>query len=139
MNNGLPQTAPVRSAQFPCTGPMPALPEETRYRLLRYLANNPDVSQRELAQSMGISLGKLNYCLKALVAKGWVKAGNFSRNPEKKRYAYLLTPQGIEAKTRLTVQFLQTKMHEYDALRREIETLRQEAALHGAPVGWEET
>lgn len=137
MNNCLPQGA--STLHFPETILMPALPEETRYRLLRSLESNPDASQRELAEAMGVSLGKLNYCLKALVANGWVKAGSFSRNPEKKRYAYLLTPQGIEAKTRLTVQFLQAKMREYDALRREIETLRQEAALPGAPVGWEET
>jgi EPS-associated MarR family transcriptional regulator len=99
-------------------------PESCNLKLLRYLESKPDATQRELAGAMGISLGKLNYCLKALVAKGWVKAGNFSRNPDKKKYAYLLTPQGIEAKARLTVQFLQIKMRDYDALRREIAELK---------------
>lgn len=105
---------------------MPHISEETRYRLLRYLETNPETSQRELAGILGVSLGKLNYCLKALVVKGWVKAGNFSRNPVKKKYGYLLTPQGIEAKAHLTVQFLKIKMREYDALQREIEALQNE-------------
>ena len=106
---------------------MPPIAEETRYQLLRYLEANPEATQRELAGVMGVSLGKLNYCLKSLVTKGWIKAGNFSRNPHKKGYAYLLTPQGVEAKARLTVQFLQHKVREYDALRREIEVLQAEA------------
>ncbi len=105
---------------------MPLVSEEIRYQLLRYLEANPDVTQRQLARVLGVSLGKLNYCLKALVGKGWVKACNFSRSPNKKRYAYLLTPEGIEAKGRLTARFLKNKMREYDALRREIEALQQE-------------
>lgn len=106
---------------------MPALfEEETRYRLLRRLATDPDATQRELAGELGVSLGKLNYCLQALVTKGWVKAGNFSRNPNKKGYVYLLTPQGIEAKARLTVEFLHHIMQEYDILHREIEELQKE-------------
>lgn len=73
-----------------------------------------------------MSLGKLNYCLQALIAKGWVKAGNFSRSPDKKGYAYLLTPKGFEAKARLTVKFLQHKMSEYEKLLLEITELQQE-------------
>jgi len=106
---------------------MPPIAEETRYQLLRCMEANPEATQRELAVAMGVSLGKLNYCLKSLVTKGWIKAGNFSRSRNKKGYAYLLTPQGVEAKARLTVQFLQHKMREYDALRLEIESLQAEA------------
>lgn len=106
---------------------MAPIAEETRYQLLRYLEASPEVSQRKLADVMGVSLGKLNYCLNAMVSRGWIKVGNFSRSSNKKGYAYLLTPQGVEAKARLTVQFLQLKMREYDALRREIESLQAEA------------
>uniref|UniRef100_A0A7C4VS13 MarR family EPS-associated transcriptional regulator n=1 Tax=Desulfatirhabdium butyrativorans TaxID=340467 RepID=A0A7C4VS13_9BACT len=101
-------------------------PSETTWYLLKYLQAHPQTSQRELADMLGVSLGKLNYCLKALIEKGWVKVGNFSRSPRKKGYAYLLTPRGIQAKTQLTVQFLQRKMDEYDRLRQEIEALQQE-------------
>ncbi|MFZ5761923.1 MAG: MarR family EPS-associated transcriptional regulator [Thermodesulfobacteriota bacterium] len=113
--------------------------EETPYHLLKHLDATPDATQRELAGALGISLGKLNYCLKALIAKGWVKAGNFSRNPDKRGYAYLLTPQGVEAKARLTVQFLQAKMCEYDRLQREIEALQQEVNFSRLAADEEET
>ena len=105
---------------------MPAIPDEIRCLLLRRLAADPDASQRQLAGELGMSLGKLNYCLQALIAKGWVKAGNFSRSPNKKGYAYLLTPKGFEAKALLTVQFLQYKMSEYEKLQLEIAELQQE-------------
>ncbi|MBM9538601.1 MarR family EPS-associated transcriptional regulator [Desulfobulbus alkaliphilus] len=109
--------------------------DETRYQLLRRLATNPDTNQRQLAAELGISLGKLNYCLQALISKGWVKAGNFSRSSNKKGYAYLLTPSGIEAKARLTIAFLHRKMAEYEQLHQEIETLRQEVhALQQKPA-----
>ena len=75
-----------------------------------------------------MSLGKANYCLKALIEKGWVKAGNFARNRDKKGYAYLLTPRGIEEKARITIHFLNSKQQEYDALKLELEVLRREAA-----------
>ncbi len=104
------------------------LSDETPYYLLKYLEAHPEITQRELAQKLGVSLGKLNYCLRALIDKGWVKMGNFSRNPDKKGYAYLLTPQGIEAKARLTLHFLQRKMQEYDRLKREIQALEAEVA-----------
>lgn len=94
--------------------------------LMRRLADAPDTSQRDLARDMGVSLGRLNYALRALVDRGWVKVGNFNRSQHKMGYAYLLTPEGLRAKTRLTRSFLEKKMREYDSLRAEIETLRRE-------------
>lgn len=102
--------------------------EETRYRILKLLEESPDLSQRRLARELGVSVGKANYCLKALVEKGWVKAGNFARNEDKRVYAYLLTPKGIEEKARVTLRFLDRKQQEYDALKQELEALRREAA-----------
>lgn len=104
--------------------------------ILRQLAETPQVSQRELARDTGVSLGKLNFVLRALIDKGWVKAGNFSRSPNKLGYAYLLTPHGIEAKTQLTRAFLARKMQEYDRLRAEIASLQQEV---GAEQGGDAT
>lgn len=101
-------------------------PDELHMTILRRLQAEPQASQRELARETGVSLGKLNYALRALIDKGWVKAGNFSRSPNKLGYAYLLTPRGIEAKARLTRHFLAHKMREYDRLRAEIESLQRE-------------
>ena len=100
--------------------------EETRYKLLKILSENPEVSQRELAEVLGISLGKVNYCLKALKEKGLVKARNFTRNPMKRGYLYILTPKGIEEKSRVTARFFKRKIEEYELLKQEIEQLRQE-------------
>ncbi|TLX21352.1 MarR family EPS-associated transcriptional regulator [Thermomonas fusca] len=105
---------------------MPHNTDELDVALLRRLADSPQASQRELARDTGVSLGKINYALRALIDKGWVKAGNFSRNPHKLGYAYLLTPSGIEAKAQLTRAFLARKMREYDRLAAEIETLKGE-------------
>ena len=102
------------------------MPEDAHYTLLRTIEQNPGMSQRDLARTLGISLGKTNYCLKALVGKGWVKMDNFSRNPDKLKYAYLLTPRGMKAKAGLTARFLQRKLAEYEALEAEIERLRAE-------------
>lgn len=102
--------------------------EEDRYRLLRRLADNPNISQRSLAAELGISLGKLNYCLRALIEKGLVKAANFRTSRNKAAYAYLLTPRGLDEKARMTVRFLKRKLAEYEAIRVEIEDLRREAA-----------
>lgn len=99
---------------------------ETHLKLLRHLEENPDVTQRELARELGISLGKANYCLKALINKGLIKAKNFKNSANKRAYLYVLTPQGIEAKARISVRFLQRKMEEYEALRQEIEQLKTE-------------
>ena len=100
--------------------------DEIRYQLLKQLEQNPQLTQRELAENLGVSLGKLNFCLKALIEKGLVKAGNFKRNKHKMRYAYLLTPKGIEEKGRITLAFLKRKQREYDQLVEELEALRQE-------------
>ena len=94
---------------------------EDHFRLLRTIHKKPKSSQRELASQLGFSLGKLNYCLKALQEKGLVKINNFKKNPKKINYFYILTPQGIAEKTELTLSFMKTKMKEYDALKKEIE------------------
>lgn len=103
------------------------LSDEMRYRLMRVLESNPEMSQREVARELGISLGKVNYCLQALIQKGWVKAANFKSSQNKAAYRYLLTPRGIDEKARLTVRFLQAKMLEYEELGAEIERMRREA------------
>ncbi len=103
------------------------LDETTHYSLLKTLEENPGLSQRDLAKKLGVSLGKVNFCLKALVDKGSVKINNFRNSDNKLAYAYLLTPSGIEQKARMTVQFLQMKVQEYERLKKEIEELRREA------------
>ena len=92
--------------------------------LLRKLEFNPEYTQRELSKEMDISLGKVNYCIKKLVEKGWVKLTNFSNNPNKVGYTYLLTAKGIEEKTRLTYAFLKIKTKEYEMLKEEISKLK---------------
>ena len=88
--------------------------------VLRKINNRPKSTQRELAESLGFSLGKLNYCLKALKIKGLIKMENFEKNPNKINYIYVLTPRGIAHKTKLTLNFMKRKMKEYDELKREI-------------------
>ena len=107
------------------------LTDEMRYKLMRLLEANPGTSQRELARELGISLGKTNYCLQALVRKGLVKATNFKNSHNKAAYMYLLTPRGVESKAALTMKYLQIKMREYEALRVEIEEVRREAHRNG--------
>jgi EPS-associated MarR family transcriptional regulator len=102
--------------------------DEIHLRLLKAIEANPQATQREFSESLGVSLGKANYCLKALVDKGWVKVNNFRANPRKLAYAYLLTPSGIDAKARLTVNFLRRKVAEYEILKCEIEALQAEAS-----------
>jgi EPS-associated MarR family transcriptional regulator len=102
------------------------MPEETHYKVLKILEQNPQVSQRELANELGVSLGKANYCLKALIEKGLVKANNFKNSANKRAYIYVLTPRGIEAKAKISVRFLQRKLDQYEALRAEIEELQTE-------------
>ncbi len=101
--------------------------EDTHFRIMRILQDNPDITQRELADQLGMSVGGLNYCLKALIDKGFVKMGNFQKSKNKFKYVYLLTPQGIAEKVALTSHFLKRKMEEYEALKVEIEVLRLEA------------
>ena len=99
---------------------------EAHYRLLRLLESKSNLTQRELAREMGVSLGKVNYCVSALIEKGWVKARNFQNNNNKLSYAYLLTPSGIEQKATITLHFLRRKMDEYESLKKEIAELRRE-------------
>jgi EPS-associated MarR family transcriptional regulator len=109
----------------------PSLDETTRFDLLKTLAENPSLSQRDLANRLGISLGKVNFCLKALVEKGCIKVNNFRNSENKLAYAYLLTPRGVEEKANMTVAFLRYKMQEYDRLHTEIEELRLEVEQNG--------
>ncbi len=102
-------------------------PDSYHFKLLKLIEANPAIQQREMAKVMGISLGKANYCLQALVQKGLVKMDNFRRADNKLAYSYLLTPRGIEAKARLTVSFLKHKVAEYETIRKEIEELRRDA------------
>ena len=102
------------------------LTDEYRYKVLKLLAENPHLSQRELARELGISLGKVNYCLQALIEKGMVKVGNFKNSQNKYAYAYLLTPKGIEDRAKVTARFLNRKLAEYETLQAEIENLRRE-------------
>ena len=93
---------------------------ENNYKVLKQLQNNPNTSQRKLAKEVGFSLGKLNYCLKALQQKGLIKIDNFKKNPNKISYAYILTPKGIKKKAKLTMNFMIRKMKEYDELKEEL-------------------
>ena len=108
---------------------LPALmnSQDIRLDLLRKLESNPQYTQRELSRGMGVSLGKVNYCMKKLTEKGWVKLTNFSHNPNKMGYAYLLTPSGVEEKSRLTFSFLKRKTAEYEILKKEINALQLES------------
>ncbi len=110
------------------------LDEETRFRLLRLLQANPELSQRQLAESLGVSVGKVNYCLQALLKKGLLKMRNFRDSQNKLAYAYYLTPKGAKAKMRATSEWLDIRMREYEAIEREIEELKREVgaeAKHG--------
>ena len=117
--------------------------EDLHFRVLRFLQDNPDLSQRDLAARLGVSNGKLNYCLRALIDKGLVKLGNFAQSKHHLGYAYLLTPTGLAAKAALTHSFLKRKLAEYEALRVEIESLATSIATEsdaveahaGAPQG----
>lgn len=110
------------------------LQEDTHFRVLRLLQENPEMSQRELAEAVGVSVGGINYVLNALIEKGLVKLGNFTAAEDKRRYAYVLTPKGFARKAALTRAFLVRKMAEYEALREEIEALTSELEID-APEG----
>jgi EPS-associated MarR family transcriptional regulator len=99
------------------------LQEDTYFRVLRMLQNNPDMTQREIAQKLGISASGLNYCLKSLISKGWVKVQNFSQSKNKFGYVYVLTPEGLAEKALRTGRFLKRKMAEYEELKAEIDAL----------------
>lgn len=100
--------------------------EDTYFRVMRILQENPDITQRELAEKLGVSIGGLNYCLKALMEKGLVKMQNFNQSKNKFGYVYILTPQGVAEKAALAGRFLIRKMEEYEALQAEIEALKGE-------------
>jgi EPS-associated MarR family transcriptional regulator len=103
------------------------LTDEYRYKILKTLEANPEISQRDLARALDISLGRVNFCLKALIEKGLLKATNFRNSQNKLAYMYLLTPSGIEEKSAITAKFLKIKMQEYADLEAEIDQLRHEA------------
>ena len=104
----------------------PSLQEENHLKVMRLLEANPQLSQRGLADALGVSLGKTNYCLKALLDKGFIKMQSFRKSPNKLAYAYLLTPVGIAEKAGLTVRFLERKVAEFESLTLEIEVLKSE-------------
>ena len=105
---------------------------DTQFALLRKLESNPECTQRELSQDLGVSLGKINYCINKLAKKGLIKLTNFKNSPNKAGYAYFLTPKGIEEKSTLTISFLKIKMKEYEILKEEINKLKKdtEKLLH---------
>lgn len=107
--------------------------EDVRFRVLRLLQESPEMSQRDIASAVGISVGGVHYCLNALIEKGMVKLGNFSAAQDKRRYAYILTPKGLSEKAALTSRFLKRKMEEYEFLKEEIDSLQNEMEL-GADV-----
>lgn len=100
--------------------------DEITYKLLKLIESDTQLSQREIAKKMGVSLGKTNYCLKALLDKGYIKVRNFYNNKSKNAYIYFLTPKGIEEKAKVTYRFLQRKVKEYETIKVEIENLKNE-------------
>jgi EPS-associated MarR family transcriptional regulator len=120
---------PTNPGQPPVGGRLAAEPlndhtQDIHLKVLRHIEDNPEITQRELAKELGISLGKVNYCIKALIQRGWVKANNFKNSNNKAAYAYLLTPTGIERKAQITARYLRRKIEEYEALKQEIEQLK---------------
>ena len=105
--------------------------EEIHYHVLKHIEENPSITQRELAKELGVSVGKVNYCLKALIDKGWIKANNFKNSKKKLAYFYILTPSGIEQKAKITVNFLKRKINDYEELKKEIEILQKEVGTNG--------
>jgi EPS-associated MarR family transcriptional regulator len=116
------------------TSEFTSLQEENHLKVLRLLEVNPQLSQRELAEALGVSLGKTNYCLKALLGKGYIKMQSFKKSQNKLAYAYLLTPTGIAEKAGLTVRFLARKVAEFEALKAEIESLQSETDISQTTV-----
>lgn len=106
--------------------------EEAQFQVMRLIAQNPELTTRQIAQEVGVSTGAAYYCLTALIEKGFVKLENFSKNPRKGQYAYVLTPRGIREKAVLTVAFLERKLEEYEALKSEIAALEYEAGAEGS-------
>lgn len=115
--------------------PASPLAQDNHFKVLRLLAANPQLTQRELSEALGVSLGKINYCIQALLGKGLIKMESFRKSPNKLAYAYLLTPAGVAEKAGLTALFLARKVAEYESLRREIETLKSEIHQNGGVDG----
>lgn len=109
------------------------LNDDVQYRLLKLLGERPDGSQRDLSQALGVSLGKINYCVKALLDEGWIKVTNVKNSRNKLAYTYILTPSGIDAKARIAARFLKRNIAEYHALKAEIEQLEAEVGTIDAP------
>lgn len=103
----------------------------TQYKLMRLLEENPGMSQRDAARALGISLGMVNYCLRGLIERGWIKARNFKNSHNKAAYLYVLTPSGLKGKAQLAVNYLSERVAEYEALRVEIEQMRRETRMDG--------
>lgn len=103
--------------------------KQNQYQILKSLEQDSRSTQRQLSSNLGVSLGKVNYCIKSLIEKGFIKVNNFRNNKNKIQYSYLLTPKGIEEKAKLTLDFIRIKTQEYDALKQEIEALKKEAKL----------
>jgi EPS-associated MarR family transcriptional regulator len=101
--------------------------EQNQYQILKSLEQDPNFTQRQLSNNLGVSLGKINYCIKSLIEKGFIKVNNFKNSDNKIQYSYLLTPKGIEEKAKLTLDFIRIKTQEYDTLKQEIESLKREA------------
>jgi len=108
--------------------------DEIAYKLLKIIETEPQLSQREIAARMGVSLGKVNYCLKSLIEKGFIKARNFYNSNHKVGYVYMLTPSGLEEKASVTYRFLMRKIQEYEEIKAEIESLKAETAEINKPV-----
>ena len=108
------------------------LTDEYRYRILKLLEADPHASQRRIAEELGISLGRVNFCLQALIEKGLIKVDNFRSNSNKRAYLYYLTRKGFDEKTKVTLRFFKRKLTEYEDLKRELEELKFEAARAGA-------
>lgn len=129
-----PETAVHRGDDRPATDGRVPLDDALQLQVLRLLQERPDMSQRELAQALGLSLGRLNYGLRALIARGWVKVDNFRRSNNKAAYAYVLTPAGIAQKLAVSRRFLRQKEAEFEMLQRTIESLRREVDADGRPT-----
>jgi EPS-associated MarR family transcriptional regulator len=100
--------------------------KQNKFQILKSLGRNSHPTQRQLSNDLGVSLGKVNYCLKSLIKKGFIKVDNFKNSNNKIQYSYLLTPKGVEEKAKLTLDFIRIKTQEYDTLKQEIESLKQE-------------
>ena len=116
----------LQGGSVPTALPKISMDQEIHLKVLRHIEANPEITQRELAQELGVSLGKANYCLRSLIEKGLIKARNFKNSNNKAAYAYLLTPTGIERKAQITMRFLKRKLSEYEDLKTEIEILQRE-------------